>query len=337
MHDLTLEWFKARVGTRTSETSPSPFGRWLDGTLRVADEGHFVVDYAVREEMTNPAGIVHGGAVSGMFDDVFGMLAASASGRRHFVTVNLHVDFLESARAGDLVTVDCRIVRRGATVINAEASLAAGDRLLARATTNMVMRRQATAEERRAASATRSVGSGLEFETERLRLAPLGRDSVDAIHEVWVDPHVRRFLWDDEVIPRERAVEIVEANLASFGASRRGLWGVHLGDGGQLIGFCGFWHFHDPPRLELVYGLGPGHLGRGYATEAARAALAYAFERLGMERVEASTDAANAASVAVLERLGMAFSRRESANGLDTVHYSLERPAWLERQVRRPL
>ena len=149
MTEYTLEHFSARLGKRASEASPSPFGRWLDGTLRLVEPGHFVVEFLVRADMTNPLGILHGGVVSGMFDDVLGMLAASVSGPRQLVSMNLHVNFLGSARQGDVVAVDGRVVRNGATVLIAEGTLEGGGRLLATATTNLVARRRGGQEGRR--------------------------------------------------------------------------------------------------------------------------------------------------------------------------------------------
>ena len=138
---LTIEWFRERMGRRTSEVSPCAYGRWLDGLLVTAEEGRLVLDYRVRPEMTNPAGILHGGVVAGMIDDVFGMLAATLVEERFLVTIDLHVDFLASAREGDVVTVDARVVRGGASVMHAEASLLLGEKLLARSSTNMVVGR----------------------------------------------------------------------------------------------------------------------------------------------------------------------------------------------------
>ena len=138
---LTIEWFRERMGRRTSEVSPCAYGRWLDGLLVTAEEGRLVLDYRVRPEMTNPAGILHGGVVAGMIDDVFGMLAATLVEERFLVTIDLHVDYLASAREGDVVTVDARVVRGGASVMHAEASLLLGEKLLARSSTNMVVGR----------------------------------------------------------------------------------------------------------------------------------------------------------------------------------------------------
>jgi [ribosomal protein S5]-alanine N-acetyltransferase len=156
----------------------------------------------------------------------------------------------------------------------------------------------------------------------RLQLLPFGRRDVDDLHRVFTEPGVRKYLWDDEVIAWEQTAGIVDKSVASFEANGFGLWAVRVTDEAALAGFCGFWYFHEPPQLELLYGLSTRYWGKGLATEAARAMIAFGFETLGFERIEASTDAANAASVRVMERAGMRFWKREMTNGLDTIYYA---------------
>ncbi len=56
--------------------------------------------------------------------------------------------------------------------------------------------------------------------TGRMRLRPISSDDVDALHALWTDPDVRRYLWDDRIIPRETVEEIVAHSLATFEAGR---------------------------------------------------------------------------------------------------------------------
>ncbi len=166
------------------------------------------------------------------------------------------------------------------------------------------------------------------IETARLRLRPFRPEDVDELHRLFVEPGVRKFLWDDEVIPKERVESVIETSVGSFETSGFGLWAASLPPEDALVGFCGFWFFHDPPKLELLYGLSEAYWNRGLAAEMARAMLGYGFERLRFERVEASTDAANVASVRVMEQAGMTFWKRECTNGLDTVYYAVTRQAF---------
>jgi Acetyltransferase (GNAT) domain len=144
--------------------------------------------------------------------------------------------------------------------------------------------------------------------TARLDLLPCTQADAPALWEIWTDPDVRRYLWDDEVIPVERARAIVADSVAE-----------------TIVGFCGLLPNH-AGEVELLYGLAPACWGQGLATEAARAVLRDAFEVLGLARVVAATDPPNHASIRVLERLGMAPRTEPPAAAGHLLHFQLCRP-----------
>ena len=84
-------------------------------------------------------------------------------------------------------------------------------------------------------------------ETERLRLRPWSLDDIDARHQIRTDPRVRRYLWDDEVISRQRAAGAVEAGVAAANRNGVGLWCVLPKPAGALSGLCGFRFIGDSP------------------------------------------------------------------------------------------
>lgn len=162
------------------------------------------------------------------------------------------------------------------------------------------------------------------IETERLLLVPFAAEDVDALHRLWIDPAVRRYLWDDVVIPRSTAEEIVAASARDFDDRGYGFWALYLREGGDdLMGFCGFRTFEESDMPELLYGILPGYWGRGFVTEAGHAVIRYGFEACGFERIVGATDTPNQSSVQVMQRLGMVFDERREFHGLDTVFYSL--------------
>lgn len=163
-----------------------------------------------------------------------------------------------------------------------------------------------------------------ELTTARTRMRPLTSDDVDLVHKLWTDAAVRKFLWDDVVIDRERAAQVVDMSGRDFAAHGFGLWLIQLQGSGQTIGFCGLRESeHGAP--ELLYGLWPQWWGQGFATEAARAVLAYALGILGHAVIAAATDVPNLASIRVLTRLGMTCTGRGDLNGLDTLFYEMTR------------
>ncbi len=167
--------------------------------------------------------------------------------------------------------------------------------------------------------------NSLSLETARLRMRTFEPHDVDELHRIFIDPGVRRFLLDDQIVSREWVEEEIDASIARFEAGSAGLFCVFSKDDGTLMGFCGFRPFFDPPELQLLYGLLPAYWSRGFATEAARAMIEFGFKELAFDRITASADEPNAASIKVLDKVGMVFDRRETINDSITVFYSISR------------
>ncbi len=106
---------------------------------------------------------------------------------------------------------------------------------------------------------------------------------------------MRRFLWDGEVIPKERAEAAGQAVDSDGGG-----WAS-----GRVLRPA-------PPGLrdgvEILYGFAPSHWGRGFAPEATGATLGYGFEEAGLYRILGVVDKENVASRRVLEKIGMTFN-----------------------------
>ena len=134
---------------------------------------------------------------------------------------------------------------------------------------------------------------------------------------------MRKYLFDGESIPRQLAGEIMLKSADCFADKGYGLWAVARRGTERVIGACGYWFFHEPPELELLYLVSEPEWGQGIAAEAARAVMEYGFTTLAFERIQASTDAPNVASVRVMEKLGMSFWKREAKEGLDTIFYAI--------------
>ena len=167
--------------------------------------------------------------------------------------------------------------------------------------------------------------------TQRMRLRPISPDDVDALHALWTDPDVRRYLWDDRIIPRETVEEIVAQSLATFESDGYGFFALEMQDQtADLIGFCGHRRADVEGQIELLYGIHPTYWGEGLVAEAANEVLRFGFESCDFDRVIAATDTPNQQSVRVLQKLGMTFECRREFHGLDTVFYSMTRSEFLE-------
>jgi uncharacterized protein (TIGR00369 family) len=140
MNSTRLERFRRLIGCPLATHSPSPLARWLGGTLTAAWPGETTFTFIVREDMTNPAGILHGGAAAAIMDEVIGATVHGTLDVEVFYTsVNLTIDFLGSVPAGAVITATTRVIRHGKNIINAECWLYdAGQRCLAHATSNLL-------------------------------------------------------------------------------------------------------------------------------------------------------------------------------------------------------
>ncbi|HEX5900293.1 MAG TPA: GNAT family protein [Solirubrobacteraceae bacterium] len=149
------------------------------------------------------------------------------------------------------------------------------------------------------------------IETERLRLRPLHEDDLGALHAIQSREDVCRWLyWGPR--SQDEVREALERQIA--GLRERPAEGVNLAvepvATGGLVGHVSL--SVGPPEHrqgEIGFLLHPDHQGRGYATEAAEAMLALAFDTYGLHRVVGRLEPRNVASARVLEKLGM---RREA-------------------------
>jgi RimJ/RimL family protein N-acetyltransferase len=128
-----------------------------------------------------------------------------------------------------------------------------------------------------------------ELRTPRLLLRPFRANDLAAYATIRADPETARYLPGGSAGAAE-APERAERTIAAWGAGAweaggYAPWAVeHVEDGGRLIGHLGLRHLPEIGETELLYLLERPAWGRGFATEGARAAIAFAGDRLGLER-----------------------------------------------------
>ncbi|MGR3323465.1 MAG: GNAT family N-acetyltransferase [Pseudooceanicola sp.] len=105
-----------------------------------------------------------------------------------------------------------------------------------------------------------------------------------------------------ELAWRQLGTEIGHWTLRGYGR-----WMVDVTDTGETVGMVGLWNPEGWPEPELGWDLFEGQEGKGYATEAAQAARAYAYDVLGWQTLISLVKPANTASAAVAQRLGAAL------------------------------
>ncbi len=166
-----------------------------------------------------------------------------------------------------------------------------------------------------------------EVETARLRLRQFTLADLDNIYQIWTDPDVRKYLWDDEIISKEKAESVLTHSIEFFQQNGFGIWAVFHKEQDELIGFCGF-RFNDTSEIEILYGLATPYWGKGLTTEAVKAAIRYAFEEHDFERLIGVANVENIASWRVMEKAGMKHEKRSLYNNQDVIYYAIALEAW---------
>ncbi len=147
----------------------------------------------------------------------------------------------------------------------------------------------------------------MEIRTDRLLLRRWRESDRDRFAEMNADPDVMRHMIDH--LSRDESDALIDRVEEAFNIWGFGLWAVEVPGESDFIGFTGLWPtgFQAPftPAIEIGWRLNRNSWGKGYATEAALAALAFGFERAELEQIVSFTIPANVRSIAVMERLGM--------------------------------
>jgi RimJ/RimL family protein N-acetyltransferase len=172
------------------------------------------------------------------------------------------------------------------------------------------------------------------IDTERLVLRRWDVDrDLDAYAAICADPEVMRYIGDGGVATRDECAE----RLAQFETTWRehgfGLFALERRDTGELIGNTGLavpdFLPEILPAVEIGWRLGRAHWRQGFATEAARAALAFAWDPVGLDRVVSIHAVGNDPSGNVMQKIGMHLDRKtvHPTNGRAVRVYAIDRPA----------
>ncbi len=173
------------------------------------------------------------------------------------------------------------------------------------------------------------------LETKRLRLRRFHQSDADAIYNLQSNERVMRYWNAPPWTERGRADAFIEdcRKMEADGSGIR--FAVETLDRCSFLGSCAMFNWNPVYKsLGIGYCLNEAAWGKGYATEAVRALLQWAYTTLDLNRVEAELDTRNAASAKVLEKLGFMREgmRREdcivSGEVSDSWIYGLLRKEW---------
>jgi len=152
--------------------------------------------------------------------------------------------------------------------------------------------------------------------TTRLLLRPWRPGDKEPFARLNADPQVMEHF--PAALTRAESDALVDRIQARIAEDGFGFWALEVAETGSFIGFTGLsrprFSAHFTPAVEIGWRLARNAWGQGYATEAARAATAYAFDQAGLDEIVSFTPRTNTRSQAVMRRLGM---RHDSADDFD--------------------
>jgi RimJ/RimL family protein N-acetyltransferase len=184
---------------------------------------------------------------------------------------------------------------------------------------------------------TQSPVGDLVVETARLRLRRFRRGDVDAVFAIIGDDVAMQYY--PKTFNRSDAVQWVERNLRRYRDDGYGLFAVTPKEDDGLIGDCGIikQSAGGEVAMEVGYHFRRDQWGNGYATEAAKACMALAFDTFGSGKVISLIRPENTPSRRVAERNGMKLERQLVHYGLPHLVYAMKREEFDSPQGLKPL
>jgi len=166
------------------------------------------------------------------------------------------------------------------------------------------------------------------IQTKRLTLRKMKAEDAEAFLDIFSDPEAMKYF--GVIFDRPRMDKWVRDNLDHEKEHGFSLYSVVLKEDGEVIGDCGLET--DEIDGETLVGMGfdfrRKYWGNGYATEAARAVLAYAFTEFNFEKISGWIDPTNGPSQRVAERIGMTVERYVQRGPKKYALYSITKQNW---------
>lgn len=166
-----------------------------------------------------------------------------------------------------------------------------------------------------------------ELTTPRLRLRAFREDDLEAFAAMSADPEVMRYIGPGDTVDRNTAWRTMAGFNGHWALRGIGMWAVQRLEDGAFVGRVGLHHPPYWPALECGWVLARAAWGRGYAREAAAAALAHARRQRPGERLTSFIQHGNERSVRVALALGAVRAADAELLGTPVEVYEHDNPA----------
>ncbi|MEM9922621.1 MAG: GNAT family N-acetyltransferase [Cyanobacteria bacterium P01_D01_bin.50] len=166
------------------------------------------------------------------------------------------------------------------------------------------------------------------LETKRLILRGFREADLDAYAEMCADTEVMRYIGKGKVLSRAESWRSMAAIIGHWYLRGYGLWAVEEQQSGEMIGRIGCWKPEGWIGLEVGWSLRRAFWGKGFATEAGKASMDFAFTKLQQSHVISLIRPDNTASRRVAEKLGEKLQGKTEVLGSEAVIYGISREEW---------
>lgn len=173
------------------------------------------------------------------------------------------------------------------------------------------------------------------LETARLLLREFVPTDLDDFYRIVTDPDVIRYTGDAGGSRDEVRAGMESRLFADYRTHGFGRWAAIYKPENRFIGFAGLKFLGDVGAVDVGYRFFKEYWGRGLATEACRALVAYGFETLNLPQILGIADRDNAASIRVLEKCGFRFEHFTTYRGSDVAWYVIHNPNQAIAEPRR--
>jgi ribosomal-protein-alanine N-acetyltransferase len=144
--------------------------------------------------------------------------------------------------------------------------------------------------------------------TERLILRKLRLEDAEDVFEYASNPEVSKYVPWETHKSIEDSISFINSVLANYDKKEVSDWGIVYKENNKLIGTCGYFLWVPKhSRAEIGYAIGRKYWGKGLMTEAVKEVIRFGFERMNLNRIQATCFPENIGSYRVMEKAGMKY------------------------------
>jgi len=167
------------------------------------------------------------------------------------------------------------------------------------------------------------------LETNRLYLRELTKEDAIHFYQINNDQKVIAYTGDSSFDSVEDAQEFLQFYIQQYQDHNMGRWAVCLKETDEVLGWCGLKFHPEDCLVDIGYRFYREHWGKGFATEACKACLAYGFKHLDLKRIVAHVHVDNAGSHRVALKSGLIYVKDFIYDGQPAKLYQLRKNEYL--------